>query len=69
MTSVRKRFPVLIDIAVDEDAFADVVTDEGCVAVGLPPTYPLDVAGRTVPWTVCQPIRTDEWEAGWPGVA
>ncbi|MDA8185155.1 MAG: RES family NAD+ phosphorylase [Actinomycetota bacterium] len=64
-----EELPVLVDTAVDEDKFVDVVTDEGCVAAGLPSTYPLDVAGKTVPRTVCQPIGMDEWEAGRPGVA
>ncbi|MGA3221983.1 MAG: RES family NAD+ phosphorylase [Acidimicrobiales bacterium] len=64
-----EELPVLIDTAVDEDEFLDVVTGEGCVAVGLPPTYPLDVGGKTVPWAVCQPIGMDQWEAGRPGVA
>lgn len=63
------ELPVLIDTTIDDDAFIDVVTDDGCRATGLAATYPLDEAGRPVPWTRCQPIGAAVWEDGEPGIA
>ena len=40
--------PVLVSTDVEPDEFADVVSDAGCVAAGLPATYPTDSGGRTV---------------------
>ena len=47
---------------------ADVVTDGGVAAAGLPPTYPADAEGRRVAHEVCQPISVEAYEAGLDGV-
>lgn len=61
--------PVLVITDVPEDDFVDVVSDDGCRAVGLPASYPRDEAGEVVDHGVCQPIGGAAWEAGEPGIA
>ena len=61
--------PLLIETAVAHADFVDVVTNEGCVAVGLPETYPLYRNGRAVGWDRCQPIGLQAWGAGEVGIA
>ena len=61
--------PVLVSTVVPEDDFVDVLSDAGCVAVGLPATYPLDDDGTPVPHEVCQPMGQAAWDAGLPGIA
>lgn len=61
--------PVLIQATVDDAAFVDAVTDEGCIELGLPVTYPVDEKGAEVGWGRCQPIGSKAWEAGEAGVA
>lgn len=64
-----EELPVLIDTTVDEENFIDVVTDVGCIDVGLPTTYPVDPNGDRVPWSVCQPIGAAARDAGQRGIA
>lgn len=47
---------------------ADVHTPEGVADVGLPPTYPVDEAGRLVGHEACRPIGEDVKHAGLRGV-
>ena len=61
--------PVLVSTVVPEDDFVDVLSDAGCVAVGLPATYPLDEHGSPVPHEVCQPVGRAARDAGLPGMA
>jgi len=61
--------PVLVSTAVPEDEFVDVVSDAGCIAVGLPPTYPIDEDGAPVPHEACRPVGAGAWDAGLPGIA
>jgi len=61
--------PLLVSTTVPGDRYVDVVTDDGCRAASLPPSYPLDVAGTTVPHETCRPIGLVAWEAGHPGIA
>jgi RES domain-containing protein len=63
------RFPVLVQTQVPEQAHVDVVTNRGCVAATLPPTYPLDEHGTEVPWDRCRPIGQAAWGQGEPGIA
>lgn len=65
----RDAGPDLVAAAVAAADYVDVLTAEGCGAVGLPITYPLDADGDVVPRTRCQPIGEAAWEAGEPGVA
>lgn len=64
-----QELPVLVTTDVEEDDFVDVVTDDGCAAVGLSPAYPLDDAGVPVGWEPCRNIGQQGWQAGRPGVA
>jgi len=61
--------PLLIETAVADADFVDVVTDEGCVAVELPATCPLHRNGREVGWARCQPIGLQAWGAAEAGIA
>ena len=62
--------PILVETLVAEEDYVDVVTDAGCVAAGLPVTYPLDGGGGTpVPHERCQAIGAAAWDAGANGVA
>jgi RES domain-containing protein len=61
--------PTLVTVRVAEGDYVDIVTDAGCVAAGLPQSYPFDAAGAVVPHEVCQPIGQAAWDAGHPGVA
>lgn len=63
------RAPVLIQTTVKDTDFVDAVTDEGCAALGLPVTYPLDEEGHEVGWDRCQPIGSRAWETGESGIA
>lgn len=64
-----RRAPVLLATDLARNAYVDVVTGAGCVAAGLPATYPLNEAGVPVPWAQCQPIGQRAWDAGEPGIA
>ncbi len=61
--------PLLIETSVPEADFVDVVTDGGCVALGLPATDPLHRNGREVGWVRCQPIGLQAWDAGEAAIA
>ncbi|MHB1912031.1 MAG: RES family NAD+ phosphorylase [Acidimicrobiales bacterium] len=47
---------------------ADVHSRPGLAAVGLPPSYPLDVDGRLIGHEVCQPIGAAAHDQGLRGV-
>jgi len=61
--------PVLVSTIVPEDEFVDVVSDAGCVAAGLPATYPTGDDGGAVPHEVCRPVGQAAWDAGLAGIA
>jgi RES domain-containing protein len=48
--------PILLDLDVPVESYADATTDKGLVRLGLPTTYPHDSAGRIVQHSICQPI-------------
>jgi hypothetical protein len=64
-----ERRPVLVDTDVPSHRAADVVTDAGCQAAGLPRTYPFDARGRRIGWERTQPIGADAWEGGERSIA
>jgi hypothetical protein len=61
--------PVLVSTEVGPDDFADLVSDAGCVAAGLPVTYPEDAAGVTVSHGECRRVGRTAWDEGLPGIA
>jgi RES domain-containing protein len=61
--------PVLVHTHVDDADFVDALTDDGCVELGLPRTYPMDEQGNEVGWGRCQRIGHDAREAGEAGIA
>ena len=63
------ELPVLVETVVEDEEFVDVLSAEGCLAVGLPSTYPKGVDGATVPWAICQPIGAAAWDEGRAGMA
>lgn len=64
-----EELPVAFSCRVPPCTVVDVVTDDGCLEVALPTTYPLDHNGDTVPWPVCQTIGADAYAAGLDGIA
>ncbi len=61
--------PNLIGVALPRrQLVADVHTPEGCHAVGLPPSYPLDVSGQSISHDQCQAIGLQVHEQGLRGV-
>ena len=66
---IPEAAPSLAVIIVPEGEYADIVTDEGCVAAGLPATYPRDAGGAIVGWESCRPVGQSAWEDGHPGIA
>lgn len=63
------RRPVLIESDVPERRAVDVVTDAGCLAAGLPNTYPFEGRGRVVAWDQTQPIGAAAWNQGESAIA
>lgn len=61
--------PLLVTTRVPNDAYVDAATVAGLSALGLPPSYPRDAAGRWVPHSVCQPIGESVHEDGERGIA
>jgi hypothetical protein len=52
----------------DAQTAADIVSDGGVAAAGLPPSYPADVDGRGVAHDVCQPIGREAYDEALDGV-
>ena len=61
--------PMLVSTEVPPDTYLDIVSPIGCLDNGLPASYPLDDAGITVSWPICQPVGQRAWDAGLPGIA
>jgi len=60
--------PLLVATDVPDAEYVNIVTDEGCIAVGLPKTYPVDDRSE-VPHDRCRPIGSSAWDGGEPGIA
>lgn len=60
---------MLVEAEVPDTRYLDVVTDAGCVACGLPGSYPHDAGGAVVDHATCQPLGVAAHAAGLPGVA
>lgn len=61
--------PVLVGATLPRrQRVCDAHSRAGVTAAGLPPTYPLDAAGRSVPRDRCQPIGAKVQAAGLRGV-
>ena len=61
--------PVLVATEVAEDDHADLVSEGGCRAAGLPVTYPSAADGTLVPQESCRPVGQTAWDEGLPGIA
>lgn len=66
---VPDRQPVLVGTDVPDGRHVDIVSDRGCVAAGLPASYPREADGMDIPWARCQPIGQAAWDQGEPGIA
>jgi RES domain len=64
-----ERRPVLIETVVRRHRAVDVVTDAGCRAAGLPPTYPREADGTEVGWNRCAPIGRTAFEQAEASIA
>ena len=60
---------VLATVDLPAEEYVDIVTDGGCSAAGLPPTYPVDSSGDVIPHDLCWPIGDDAWRKGEYGIA
>lgn len=60
---------VLATVDLPSRDYVDVVTDDGCAAVGLPTTYPLEPSGEVIGHESCQPIGEEAWRAHEVGIA
>lgn len=61
--------PDLVETRLPALDYVDVVSDDGCLAAGLPSTYPKDAAGAEIGSAVCQPIGAGAWGTGALGIA
>lgn len=61
--------PILVAADLADGEYADIVTDEGCIATGLPVSYPDDTTGQRIGHAVCQPIGQEAYDEGLQGVA
>ena len=61
--------PILVSTSVPEEDFVDAVGVAGCVAAGLPASYPVDDDGVPVSHETCRPVGRAAWDAGLPGIA
>lgn len=60
--------PLLVTVEVPDGQAADVYTDYGLQAAGLPASYPLDGDNQTIPHGTCQPIGQAAFDAGLDGI-
>lgn len=61
--------PVIVPSVVPDRAVLDVLSDQGCVDIGLEITYPLDRDRSVVPHSRCQPIGKRAWDEQLDGIA
>lgn len=61
--------PILVATAVDREEFADIVTNAGCTAAGLPVSYPQDEDGSLIPHARCWSVGDAANEQALPGIA
>jgi hypothetical protein len=59
---------VVWDVTVTTEQFVDIITDEGCEAVGLPTAYPEGYRGPAG-WPTCREIGQRAWDDGERGIA
>lgn len=64
-----ERRPILVSTVVPQNAYVDVLTDDGCIAAGLPLSYPADDQGREIPHKTCQRIGRNAKQQALPGIA
>jgi hypothetical protein len=63
------QLPVIVPCAVPERTVLDVLSDQGCLDVGLEDAYPGDADGAIVPQWRCQPIGQRAWDEGLHGIS
>jgi len=63
------QLPVIIPCLAPDRIVLDILSDQGCLDVGLDITYPLDANGSIVAHTGCQPIGQQAWDDELEGVA
>lgn len=61
--------PELVVTNIPSNTYVDAVTEEGCVELGLPATYPRDTDGNIVPHSTCQQIGQEAWDSDEAGIA
>jgi hypothetical protein len=63
------QLPVIIPCVVPDRTVLDILSDHGCLDVGLDIAYPLDAEGSIVPHSRSQPIGQRAWDDELDGVA
>jgi hypothetical protein len=63
------RRPFLVTADVPRASHVDVLSDRGCLAAGLPASYPHDAQGAVIPHDDCQPIGQAAWDQDERGIA
>jgi hypothetical protein len=63
------QLPVIIPCIVPGRTVLDILSDHGCLDVGLDTTYPFDPDGSIVPYARCQPIGQHAWDDELDGIA
>lgn len=61
--------PHLVEVSVPDGTAAELRTDAGLHAVGLPASYPLGDDGQPVPWSACWPIGARAFADQLDGIA
>lgn len=60
--------PILVEVAIPDGEYGDAVTAEGLAQLGLPNTYPHDLAGGIVEHDVCQQVGARLFDSGVAGI-
>lgn len=67
--SILSAVDVLATADLPSRDYVGVVTDDGCLGVGLPTTYPLDASGEVIGHESCQLIGWEAWRTHEVGIA
>ena len=60
--------PLVVEVAIPNGTAVDAFTAQGIAALGLPPTFPLDSKGQTIPHQRCQSIGRTAFTDGMDGI-
>ncbi len=64
-----EQAPQLVGVDLPSESYVDAVSPGGLRSLGLPPSYPLEPGGTTIPHEVCQPIGQRLYDDAELGIA